>query len=196
MYSTLLSRRGVATRSEALELKLSELAANGTNFRKWLSPDTLTADLTFLFPDTVPTVNQVMHWSAPSSNVSTGAFVSVSDNIRGFGYSFDGGGSALSSGVTGYVTVPYACTIAGWNMALDAGTATVDIWKIATGTAIPTVTNTITASALPAISTGTAKHSTTLTSWTTTSAANDIYGFNLSAVATATFVNIVVQCNQ
>lgn len=106
----------------------------------------------------------------------------------------DPAGTALATGVLGYVVVPSACTIIGWDILVDAGTATVDVWKIATGTALPTVTNTITASAKPAIASGTAIHSTTLTGWTTSVAANDIFGFNLDAVATAKYITVDVQC--
>lgn len=115
--------------------------------------------------------------------------------VRAFGASFDGGGSALSAGKTVYFTIPFACTIAAWNIAVDTGTCTIDIWKIATGTAIPTVSNSIVASAAPAISTGTAIHSTTLTGWTTSVAANDIFAINLKVVSGATFVNIVIQAS-
>lgn len=117
--------------------------------------------------------------------------------VRSFGTTFgDTTGSALTSGSIVYMTIPYACTINAWNMTVDAGTATIDIWKIATGTAVPTIANTITASALPAISTGTAKHSTTLTGWTTGVTTNDIIGFQLKTVATAKYVEIDVQCTQ
>ena len=113
--------------------------------------------------------------------------------MRAIGATFTASGG-LVSGFTGYVTVPFACTINAWNILVDTGTATVDIWKIATGTAIPTVANTITASAIPAITTGTAIHSTTLTGWTTTVAANNIFGFNLKAVSSATQVNASIGC--
>jgi hypothetical protein len=80
-------------------------------------------------------------------------------------------------------------------MAVDSGgTATIDVWKIATGTAVPTVSNTITASAIPAISTGTAKRSTTLTGWTTAVSLGDIFGFNLSASSGATQASLVLEC--
>jgi hypothetical protein len=116
---------------------------------------------------------------------------------RSFGTTFgDTGGTNLTSGSIVYMTIPYACTIAAWNMTADTGTATVDIWKIGTGTAIPTIANTITASALPALSTGTAIHSTVLTGWTTAVAVNDIIAFQLKTVATARFVEIDLQCNQ
>jgi hypothetical protein len=42
-------------------------------------------------------------------------------------------GAALTAGATQYVTVPFSCDIKGWNMTVDAGTATVDIWKLAAG---------------------------------------------------------------
>ena len=67
--------------------------------------------------------------------------------------------------------------------------------SIASGTAIPTVANTITASAKPALSTGTAIHSTTLTGWTTSVSANDIFGIQLNTVATAKYAEIDIQCN-
>jgi hypothetical protein len=138
-------------------------------------------------------------------NTSTHAFschtLAASDlpsnvRARGIGYAFDGAGSALTTSKVGYVTVPFACTIAGWNATVDTGTITFDVWKIATGTAIPTVTNTITASALPAIASGTALHSTTLTGWTTSVAANDMFGFKISAVASATLASLVLECDQ
>jgi hypothetical protein len=116
---------------------------------------------------------------------------------QGFGASFGSvasGSPALISD-TAYFTVPHACTIAAWNITVNAGTATFDIWKVVTGTAIPTSSNSITASAQPAISTGTAIHSTTLTGWTTAVSANDIVAIDLKTVSTATFASIVVECD-
>ena len=121
--------------------------------------------------------------------------------VHAFGGSFGGTASGApvltaSSTTAVYTTVPYSCTIQAWNITISpADTATIDIWKVATGTAIPTSSNSITASATPAISSGTALHSTTLTGWTTSVSANDIVGINLKAVGgTATYANLVVQC--
>lgn len=119
----------------------------------------------------------------------------ANQNIRSFGGGFDGGGSALTAPAVIYFTVPFACVISAWNITVDTGTATFDIWQIATGPAIPTIANTIVAAAPPAISTGTAIHSATLTGWTTTSAANDVYGVVLSAVSGATKASLVVECD-
>ena len=137
-----------------------------------------------------------------AANITSGtlaaARIASNVRVRSFGTTF--GDTAASSGLTSgsvvYFTVPYACTISAWNITVDAGTVTFDIWKIATGTAVPTVTNTITASALPALSTGTAKHSTTLTGWTTSVTANDIIGIQLNTVATAKYAEIDVECDQ
>lgn len=103
----------------------------------------------------------------------------------------DPAGSALATGVLCYVVVPMAGTITGWDIVVDGGTATVDVLKIATGTAKPTAS--IAASALPAISTGTAIHSTTLTSWTTSVAANDILGFNYTTGTVPKYITVNVQ---
>ena len=109
---------------------------------------------------------------------------------------FDGAGVPLLPGKVAYMTMPYACTLAAWNITVDTGTATVDVWKRASGTAIPTVANSITNGAPPTIAANTAVHSTAVGTWTTQAVtANDIFGFNLSAVSSATLVNLSLQCN-
>lgn len=115
---------------------------------------------------------------------------------RAFGASFisSDGSTALTAGRTVYFAVPTACTINGWSITADAGTATVDVWKVADGTALPTVANTITAAATPALASGNNISSTTLTGWDTAVAAKDVIGINLKVVATATYVNLTVGC--
>jgi len=102
--------------------------------------------------------------------------------VRAIGFAFGDANatsaSALVVNQVGYLTVPFSCTIVGWAIMVDAGTLTIDVLKIATGTAVPTAS--ITASATPAISTGTAIYSTTLTGWTTSVAAYDILGFKIT----------------
>lgn len=123
---------------------------------------------------------------------------SANQAIRNFGGTFDGGGVALVVGKTSYITVTFGCTIAAYNILVDAGTVSFDVWKVATGTAIPTVSNTIISGAsYLAISTGTALHSTTTSSFTsTTVTANDIVGINLQATSgVATYAQLVLQCN-
>lgn len=139
----------------------------------------------------------IVEFGSGNTPVDTGK--SMSNVVkRSIGAGFDGSGSALTSGSTAtvYFTVPFTCTIVAWNITVDTGTITFDIWKIATGTAIPTSSNSITASALPAISTGTAIHSTTLTGWTTSVNVNDIFGVNINTVASATKASLIIECDQ
>jgi hypothetical protein len=109
------------------------------------------------------------------------------------------GGSALSTGILGYQTVPIGCTITGWNIEVDAGTATVKTLKVAAGTAIPTLgSNSISTSGV-SIASGTVKQSTTLSDFTTTSiAANDIVGADLITTSGVGFINfeLVLACSQ
>ena len=110
----------------------------------------------------------------------------------------DPGGTAIVAGatVTSYTTVPFACTIAAWNLLVDAGTVTVKFWKVGTGIAIPTGSNSINTNGV-SISTGTAVHSTTLTDFTTTAVSkDDILAMNVTASATAKYVSATLQCDQ
>ena len=131
-------------------------------------------------------------------HVGAGSFVQTHAVGCGVG---DPVGSALSTGVLCYVVVPVGCTIQSWDILVDSGTATVDIWQIGTGTAIPAVGNTITAAALPAIAANTAIHSTTMTSWATTHgglvlAQYDILGFNLTSTSGPKYIYAGLNCDE
>jgi hypothetical protein len=109
-------------------------------------------------------------------------------------YNSGGLASGSTTASTDYLTVPFACTIQAYNLVVDTGTITVKFWKIATGTAIPTSSNSINTSGV-SISTGTAIHSTTLSDFTTTTVtANDIMAMNITAASGPTYVNGVLQC--
>lgn len=109
----------------------------------------------------------------------------ANQNIRIIRAGFDGGASVLTTGKVFYLTVPFSCTTKGYNLTLaPSGTISIDVWKIAAGTAIPTVANTIiSGSSYLAISSGTAfQSSSTAPFTTTTTSPNDIYGFSIQAV--------------
>lgn len=86
-----------------------------------------------------------------------------------------------------YWVAPCSGALTGWDIVVDAGTATVKVWRIATGTAAPTNANSINTSGV-SISTGTAIHSTTLTDFgaNTTFTAGDIFGYENTAVSGVT----------
>lgn len=133
---------------------------------------------------------------ANSTDCTFSGSVSANQTIRGLGAGFNGGGSAITSGSVTYVTVPFACTITGFNITADTGTISFDVWKIGTGTAIPTIANTIMTGGFLSLSSGTAIHSTSTALFTTTAvSANDIFGFNVHAVSSATNVSLVISCN-
>jgi hypothetical protein len=111
-------------------------------------------------------------------------------------YNSAGLAAATSIASTDYLTIPFGCTIDAYNLEIDAGTITVKFWKKATGTAIPTSSDSINTSGVQ-ISTGTAIHSTTLSDFTTTTVnANDIMAMNITAVSTAQYVNGVISCHE
>lgn len=97
---------------------------------------------------------------------------------------FTSSDTAVATGkVKGFVVCPYAGTISGWSIVVDAGTATVKVWKIASGTAKPTISNVINTSGV-AISSGTAVISSTTSDFTTTTVtANDIFAFDITAAS-------------
>lgn len=103
------------------------------------------------------------------------------------GFTSYNNGSVIPTGkIRGFYTAPFAGTITGWSIVADAGTATVRVWKIAAGTAKPTVSNNINTAGV-ALATGTAIRSTTVTDFTTTAVtAGDIFAYEVTAAATAT----------
>jgi hypothetical protein len=106
-------------------------------------------------------------------------------------------GTAVSTGTTPSFTSPFAGTIISATLTgtLSASTcsAVIDVWK--TSAAIPTVANTITASALPTLSTATYAQNTTLTGWTKTIAKNDVLMANVQS-ATCDNWNLVLAVQQ
>lgn len=57
------------------ELQALEILTNGTNYISWLAPDSITTTLRLRFPNADPTAGQVLSFGVPSSNISTGAWV-------------------------------------------------------------------------------------------------------------------------
>jgi hypothetical protein len=117
---------------------------------------------------------------------------------RSLGYAFGDAstGSALTTSEVGYVYAPFSCAVTGWYIGADAGTATVKVWRVNGGTALPTSANSINTSGV-SLSTGTQVHSTTVTDFTSTAiAAGDVLGFNLSAVSTAKQITFQLDCAQ
>ena len=110
------------------------------------------------------------------------------------GFSKDGGGATLSpSTLSTAITVPYAATISGYSLSADTGTFTVKFWKIANGTAIPTIANVINTSGL-SLSTGTHVRSSTTSDFTTLAiAAGDVIMCAITAASGATWITAQIE---
>jgi hypothetical protein len=118
-----------------------------------------------------------------------------------FGIVIDGGGSAITTGVKGFVRIPVACTITkATTLSTDAsatsGSIVIDIWKDTFANYPPTVADTITASAKPTLSSATNAEDSTLTGWSTSVSAGDVVGFKVDSATTVTRVLEEVECVQ
>lgn len=103
----------------------------------------------------------------------------------------DGGGTAITTGVKGDLTIPFNCTITEWTLLCDqSGSIVVDVWKDVYANYPPTVADTITASAKPTVTTSVKNQSTTLTGWTATITAGDTLRFNVDSITTVQRVTL------
>lgn len=117
--------------------------------------------------------------------------------IRGIYATIDGGGSQITTGIKGFLYVPYACVLQSWTMLADTtGSAVVDIWKVPYASFPPNSGNSITAGAPPTITTGQNGQSSNLSGvWATTVAAGDVLAFNVNSCATITRLNLTLKAS-
>lgn len=118
-------------------------------------------------------------------------------NITGitgsFGITVDGSGSVLTTGVKGFLVMPYNATITGWDIIGNTtGNCVFDIWK-SSGLTIPTVINTITGSEKPTLNSQQVNSDNTLSSWSTDVFINDIIAFNVDSASTLSRVNLIIK---
>jgi hypothetical protein len=155
------------------------------------------------------TDNQVMRRSGTSvafgavnlasSDAVTGTLaagnLSTNQKTAGIVFVIDGGGSPITTGVKGFLQIPFACTIVSNTLlstdaAATSGSIVVDIWKDNYANYPPAVGDTITAAAKPTITTAIKSTDATLTGWTTSISAGDVLGFNVDSVTTLTRVTV------
>lgn len=117
------------------------------------------------------------------ANLGGGGGGNAAKRLVGAGLGTPASGTVVPTGIVQYVQVPYSGTITGYAIQADqAGSIVVDVWK--SNLAIPTVANTITASAKPTLTSSQYINSTTLTGWTTAVAAGDVFAFNVNSAST------------
>lgn len=117
--------------------------------------------------------------------------------ISSFGITIDGGGAAITTGVKGYVSVPYACTITGWDIFADqVGSIVVDVWKDTYVNYPPTVADTIAGTEKPTLTAAQKNQDTSLSTWTTAVSAGDVIGFSVDSAATVQRVTVIIRASR
>lgn len=128
---------------------------------------------------------------ATMTRAQAGTYLAGAGTVTAVEFVIDGGGSAITTGIKGFIEVPFAGTISQVTMLADqSGSIVVDIWKDTYANYPPADADSITASAVPTISAATKSQDSTLTGWTTSVAAGDILGFNVDSASTVTRVTI------
>ena len=133
---------------------------------------------------------------------STGSTGSTGTNLFQLEFLLGDGTNAITTGSkpTAVVYAPRNMTITGWTiLSCDAasptsGSITLDVWKVAYASYPPTVSNTITASAKPSVTTATKNTSSTLTGWTTSISAGDTIFVNVDSVTSFKSVKFMLSC--
>jgi hypothetical protein len=91
--------------------------------------------------------------------------------------------------------MPYSGTITSWSISANAvGSIQFDIWKAAG--AIPTIANTIVASAFPTLTANQYISSSTTTGWSLTFNAGDVFGFYVNSASTIKNATLTLQCTR
>lgn len=115
--------------------------------------------------------------------------------LRGIYVTIDGGGSAVTTGLKGFIYIPYACTIQSWTLMADAvGSAVVDVWKTPYASFPPNSGNSITAGLPPTLTAAQNAQATNLSGvWATGVAAGDVLAFNVNSASTVTRLNMTLK---
>lgn len=114
--------------------------------------------------------------------------------VATIGYTIDGNGTVITTGIVGAgICIPFAGTINSVTLLADvSGSIKIDILKD-TYTNYIFTSGSICASALPALSSATKYQDSTLTGWTTSFSANDVFRFKVdSSVTPANVTNLAI----
>ena len=111
------------------------------------------------------------------------------------GITIDGGGSVITTGSKGTITIPYNCEIVNWTLTSDiAGNIVIDVKK-ATYAGYPT-TASIAGSEKPTLSGVDKNQDLNLTTWTPTITAGDILEYVVDSASTLTKATLSMKVNK
>lgn len=127
---------------------------------------------------------------APSDNEGAARKIDLDAAVV---FIIDGGGAAITTGVKGFIRLPFVGTIISAALGADqSGSIVIDIWKDTTVNFPPTDGDSITASAPPTLSSAQSSLDATLTGWTKTFAAGDYLAFNVDSCTTIQRVTLTL----
>jgi hypothetical protein len=120
--------------------------------------------------------------------------IAVNDRLASLGLVIDGAGSAITTGVKGYLRVPYACTIQSVELVADqSGSIVIDVWRDSYQNFPPVAGDSIAGSAKPTLSSAQKSQNTTLSGWTTTLTEGQYLAFNVDSASTVTRVVLTLK---
>lgn len=109
------------------------------------------------------------------------------------GITVDGGGSAITTGVKGYVSIPFDCTITDWTLLADqSGSIVIDVWKDTYANFPPTVADTICGADKPTISSAQKGQNAAVSAWSVAVQKGDVIGFKVDSCSTITRATLVL----
>ncbi len=110
------------------------------------------------------------------------------------GITIDGAGTAITTGVKGYIVLPYNATITSWNVVADqSGSVVVDVWKDSSYT-IPTgATQSIAGTEKPTLSSQQINSDLSLSTWTTSLVVGDVIAFNVDSATTVERITLQIK---
>lgn len=131
---------------------------------------------------------------AGQSLVSAGDAAPVwTDQITSITFVFSGAGSPILPGYAGDLQVPFACTITEAALVADqSGSIVIGISK-SSYAGFPGSLTSIVASAPPTLSSQQKSVNSTLTGWTTSVAANDVFRFSVTSATAVTNVTLTLK---
>jgi len=114
---------------------------------------------------------------------------------RTINVTFDGGGSALTAGLSTDLEIPYVATIQSWNILSGlTGSIVIDVLKSDSYSTYPTFSS-IAGSEKPTLSSQQKNQDTNLSTWTTGLTASNILRFNIDSATTVQKVFLTLKIN-
>ena len=135
-------------------------------------------------------------YAPPSDAVSASYATTASyyQEQKSVGLTIDGGGTAITTGVKGDITIPFNGYINAWYLTADqAGSIVIDVWKDALANFPPTIAGTIAGSEKPTLSSVAFNSDTNLTTWIKQVNTGDVIRFNVDSATTITRATLVIK---